>query len=118
MRVWGNSARTGWLFLMARQLSPICGPRDATQNNEEARWWCPAAAPHGEAVHVHIGAGSLLCRPRLTPHPSRGYYPDQTASQTGKKETTKQDTAGAMVVARLRCGAVRGMVLIVSCGAR
>lgn len=31
---------------------------------------CPAAAPHGETVHVHIGAGSLVCRP-AGPPPTR-----------------------------------------------
>lgn len=67
--------------------------------NKEARWWCPAAAPHGEMLHIHIGAGSLLCRPAGPPtHHQR--------HQTGKVGTKKLKKLRAQrhVVARLRCG--------------
>lgn len=48
----------------------------------------PAAAPHGETVHVHIGAGSLLCRP--------GRPPTHQIQEREKQQVLDDTAANAM----------------------
>lgn len=88
-----TDTKAGWLFLIAP-----CVPLDATEEEEEEGLGggevvgAPPAAPHGETVHVHIGAGSLLCRPA-------GATPPPTPNQRGRKVNNQRQEE-----ARLRCG--------------
>lgn len=72
VRVWrggrrGSSRALGWLFLMRDNVPhPPMQASNATKGGKQDGG-DPAAAPHGEMVHVHIGAGSLLCRPAGPP---------------------------------------------------